>query len=369
MDPEYKLNTNNNPFGDISVVENIINKVFINANNKMKTPWFPLVHMHNLYHFYIAVSHKSFLAEQNHILDPRNGYIFPTSLERHHLPKLNILCTLKPDYTYERLEVIGDSVIGLIVMDFLYERFPDKNENFMTVVKSRLVEKEMLAHFARCVGLVPFILISSFHEHLSEKNQGRNHQSIQEDVFEAFVGAIYKDYVDAGKRGLGYEIATNFVRAVIELYADLDGILSHNKNFKNSFIMYFQNQRFSNSSNGNGNAKITFIQAFTEGPSNMREFAMCVLVPKTFVSLEGMELPSADYHAKTISLLQQTLLSKKENHDLCSQIKKNILAFPNLKDHFIVGFGHAKTKRQAEQNAARDGLLTLGIDVNYGYLQ
>lgn len=366
--PEYKLNVLNNPFGDTLAVESIINRVFAKINEKRGFERYPpSVKVHKMYYYDMAVTHKSFLSEQQYIHDPRNGYTaWPTQEEIAANPKLAVLMQMKPDFTYERIEVIGDSVIGLIVTDFLYEKFPDRNENFMTVVKSRLVEKEMLAHFSRCIGLVPHILISSFHEQLADKNQGRNHQSIQEDVFEAFVGAIYKDYIDAGKRGLGFEIVTNFVRAVIELYAGLDYILTHNKNFKNSLIMYFQNQRF----NGK-NSKVEFIQAFSEGPTNNREFAICALLPRGIAQELERELPGRDYHKKTIDLLCEILCTKKDNVDLCGQIQKNVLSLDRITrgEYLIVGFGHAKTKRQAEQNASRDGMLTLGIDLNYGYLQ
>ena len=180
------------------------------------------------------------------------------------------------------------------------------------------------------------------------------------------MGAIYKDYIDAGKRGLGFEIVTNFVRAVIELYAGLDYILTHNKNFKNSIIMYFQDQRF----NGK-NSKVEFIQAFSEGPTNNREFAVCALLPRAITHELEREMASLDYHKKTIHLLCEMLCIKKDNPDLCGQIQKNVLGLEKIVrgECLIVGFGHAKTKRQAEQNASKDGMLTLGIDLNYGYLQ
>ena len=94
---------------------------------------------------------------------------------------------------YETLEFLGDSILGSIVSSYIFERFHiihNQNEGFLTKLKIRLVCGENLCKFSKNINLQKHIIIS---KHIEEKCSGRENTNILEDVFEAFVGAIYLD--------------------------------------------------------------------------------------------------------------------------------------------------------------------------------
>ena len=101
--------------------------------------------------------------------------------------------------SYERLEFLGDSVLGAIVATDLYERFPDMDEGALTQAKISLVSGKMLSSVAGRLGLAPLILVGE-----SERGTGsRGMHSALENVFEAIVGALYLD--------AGFDVARAFV--------------------------------------------------------------------------------------------------------------------------------------------------------------
>ncbi|MBS0624993.1 MAG: ribonuclease III [Verrucomicrobia bacterium] len=89
----------------------------------------------------------------------------------------------------ERLEFLGDSVLGLIMADYLYHRLPSYPEGQLSQLRSRLVDSNSCANYLQKLALADFILLGR-----GEKiTEGRSKQSIQADVFEAIIGAIYLD--------------------------------------------------------------------------------------------------------------------------------------------------------------------------------
>lgn len=89
----------------------------------------------------------------------------------------------------ERLEFLGDSVLGLVVADYLYHRLPASSEGELSQLRSKLVEASICAKYFQKLKLPNFILLGRG-EKLTE---GRNKVSILADAFEAIVGAIYID--------------------------------------------------------------------------------------------------------------------------------------------------------------------------------
>ncbi len=89
----------------------------------------------------------------------------------------------------ERLEFLGDSVLGLIVSEFLYNRFPTKSEGGLTKLKSLLVNETALFRVSEALDLGRFILLSPE----EERAGGRNRVSINSDSLEAVIGALYLD--------------------------------------------------------------------------------------------------------------------------------------------------------------------------------
>ena len=94
-----------------------------------------------------------------------------------------------PGRSNERLEFLGDAVLELVVIEYLFRAFPSDREGDLTKKKSLLVSKGVLANRAEQMGLGGFILLSE-----SERDSGgRERASILADAFEAVVGAIYLD--------------------------------------------------------------------------------------------------------------------------------------------------------------------------------
>ncbi|MEI7641777.1 MAG: ribonuclease III [Actinobacteria bacterium] len=106
--------------------------------------------------------------------------------------------------TNERMEFLGDSVLGLVVTEALYERFPDLDESRLSPLRSGVVNMRALAQIARDLKLGENLKIGKGEENTG----GRDKNSILADAFEALVGAIYLDH--------GYEVTTAVVLRLME---------------------------------------------------------------------------------------------------------------------------------------------------------
>ena len=143
----------------------------------------------------------------------------------------------------ERLEFLGDAVLNLVVADYLFERYADVNEGFLTIMRTRLVNGKMLAFLARKLELGKHIVISK----QIESNNGRDNIKILEDSFEALLGAIYIDFNEykintTGKLsllntlGIGFQIVKLFIINVIETYVDFSELVNQRVNPKDKLI-------------------------------------------------------------------------------------------------------------------------------------
>ncbi len=134
-----------------------------------------------------------------------------------------------PRESNERLEFLGDSVLGLVTSEFLYRRHPDEHEGQLTKTKSLLVSKAILSRRALRMGLGRFVLMS----HSEVESGGRQRLSILADAFESVIGAIYLDQ--------GFEAARAFIHK--HLLAESDAITSDKRhtNYKSHLQEYVQN--------------------------------------------------------------------------------------------------------------------------------
>jgi len=134
-----------------------------------------------------------------------------------------------PRESNERLEFLGDSVLGLVTSEFLYRRHPDEHEGQLTKTKSLLVSKAILSRRALRIGLGRFVLMS----HSEVESGGRQRLSILADAFESVIGAVYLDQ--------GFEPARAFITR--HLLAESDAITSDKRhtNYKSHLQEYVQN--------------------------------------------------------------------------------------------------------------------------------
>ena len=154
------------------------------------------------------------------------------------------------DTDNERLEFLGDSVIGLIVEKYLYERYENQDEGFLTKLKTKLVRGDALAYFAKELGFAKWIIMS---RHVEDKCHGRNSTSILEDSFEAFIGALFTDFNEQELEsncldkydfysGLGFQVCEQFMINLIEEKVDFSVLIQTNYNYKEQLIRHLVNK-------------------------------------------------------------------------------------------------------------------------------
>ena len=112
----------------------------------------------------------------------------------------------------ERLEFLGDAVLGLIVSDFLYLELPEKPEGDLSYLRSRLVEASTCSRYIERVGLETYVLMGKG----ESMNEGKGRASIQADLFEALIGAIYLDGGMEAARTFFFE---HYKKDVLEIIA------------------------------------------------------------------------------------------------------------------------------------------------------
>lgn len=129
----------------------------------------------------------------------------------------------------ERLEFLGDSVISTIVSEYLFEKFPHKDEGYLTQMRSKIVSRKSLNSLGEKIGLEPFVkyLKGNF-----------PYKSLLGNVFEALFGAIYLDK--------GYKKAKEvFIKCILENYIDLESLEADNIDHKSQLLIYCQKNKLS----------------------------------------------------------------------------------------------------------------------------
>ncbi|MFC2155392.1 ribonuclease III [Acidobacteriota bacterium] len=89
----------------------------------------------------------------------------------------------------EKLEFLGDSVINLVITEYLFRTYKDWNEGELSKLKSHLVSSNFLSKIAKSINLSAYIFLGKG----EEKNNGRDNKKINSSLFEALIGAIYID--------------------------------------------------------------------------------------------------------------------------------------------------------------------------------
>lgn len=124
---------------------------------------------------------------------------------------------------YERLEYLGDSVFHLIVSEYLYKRYSDDDEGFLTKLRIRLERSDSMVHLTKILGLVKFLSIDEPIEN-----------SHYEDIFEAFIAAFYLNF--------GINTTREFIVKLLEKHKDFAELIYDNDNYKDTLARYFHQQ-------------------------------------------------------------------------------------------------------------------------------
>ncbi len=157
----------------------------------------------------------------------------------------------------ERLEFLGDSVLGFIVSEHLYQKYPNHPEGDLTNFRSSLVNAKTLSEISRNLDLGKYLLLSKG----EEATGGRDRQYILANTFESFLGAMYLDS--------GIEPARELVSR--ELLPALENIISNKlyKDFKSGFQELAQEKR---------NITPVYKVLSEEGPDHNRTFTVGVFL-------------------------------------------------------------------------------------------
>jgi len=187
----------------------------------------------------------------------------------------------------ERLEFLGDAVLGMIVSLHLYAHHPDFQEGRMTKVKSQIVSRRSLALKARELGLAPYLIVGRmFPDHRSITN------SILSNALEAVIAAVYLDSgLDAA-----YEFVARHFGDAMATAADEPG----QRDFKSWLGQWVQQNRMANPG---------YEVLSTAGPDHTKTFEMCVaLGERRFPPAYGRSKKEAEQRAAAAALRDLGLL-------------------------------------------------------------
>jgi ribonuclease-3 len=171
---------------------------------------------------------KKLLASLRNILGfyPGNISLYKLAL-RHSSAAKQIKKGVKD--SNERLEFLGDSVIGTVVADYLFQKYPYKDEGFLTKMRSKMVSRAKHNQIAVKLGLNQLIVANN-------DRFGSKPSSINGDAYEALIGAIYLDK--------GYKFAQKFIlNRIINVHIDMEEMETKETDFKSKFIEWAQKEK------------------------------------------------------------------------------------------------------------------------------
>ena len=304
-------------------VENILNYFEnIGDNGQRLQP-------NNLEHYQHAFVHESYYqAVQYHVNEKRE-------IPQHiYLPK----------ESSERLEYLGDHILKATMGRYLFERFDNEREGFLTKLKIKIEKCSMLHKIGVELGFKKFLLLSLQVENqtILDLDRGRNTPSYFEDAYEAFIGSILLDFEEKG-----YLYADRFVRSVIENIIDFAELISKNDNFKDSIQRYFQSLKWKTP---------IYCSLNEEGPLFRKVFTR-------MLTINSNQYESLDKAVKSmIKIYSSKILEEYRVKN--PQIYTKLITIYQKND-YIIGIGFGRKVTSAEQECAKTCLLNLKLDLNF----
>ena len=153
----------------------------------------------------------------------------------------------------QRLEFLGDALLGAIVADFLYSKYPESPEGFLTNMRSKIVSRKHLNHIALKLNLHKLVV--------KKTARGVQAKSIYGDTLEALIGAVYLD--------LGYEPCRNFVLdRIINSHIDLSAIEERIASHKGAILEWGQKNK----------RRVSFELTGCYGKSHARQYEISLFI-------------------------------------------------------------------------------------------
>lgn len=189
----------------------------------------------------------------------------------------------------ERLEYLGDSVLNLVIGEFLFNKFPNEEEGFLTKVRAKMVNRNALSLVAENINISDFIILSSN----VPKSITHNSKSILADALEALIGALY---LDKGIETCRCFIIKNIVEPVLK-----EGEYLVDENYKSQLLELAQANKLANP---------VYHIINEEGPHHDKTFTVEVmLADKVFGKGKGKSKKEAEQFAaqKALNKLQKRI--------------------------------------------------------------
>ena len=187
----------------------------------------------------------------------------------------------------ERMEFLGDAVLGLVVCEWLYDQFPDSLEGDLTKIKSTVVSRKVWAEIADATGLSDLLQMGKGMTELSEIPG-----SLRAAVVESFIAAIYLD--------AGYEQARQFILEKVTPYIAEAARSTHQDNHKSQLQQYAQKHL---------SATPQYEALDEQGPDHSKCFEVCVTINgRVFPSAWGPSKKEAEQKAARHALQELGVL-------------------------------------------------------------
>lgn len=209
----------------------------------------------DLYKLYFS-SNKEFVKKLKNILGFVPGNVALYKMAFRHRSVAKVLKNGSRS-SNERLEFLGDAILGSVIAELLFKAYPYKEEGFLTEMRSKIVNRANLNQLARKMGFDQLIIYDQKMVSLQAK-----HHSMLGDAFEALIGAIYLDK--------GYNFTKNLLlKRIVKPYIDIHTLEMTETNFKSKLIEWCQRHgkdiAFDMVENGEGeSAKLFTIHAIID---------------------------------------------------------------------------------------------------------
>lgn len=262
------------------------------------------INIKTLENFQIAMTHSSYL-KRNLKSDSRFQKIIK---EKNMVPlQMEIADRVMPlaDKSYERLEFIGDSIIHNILAIYLYQRFPNQDEGFMTILRTKIESGNSLANLSRALNLDKYLVIA---RHIDLLLVRQNNTSILEDIFEAFIGALFIET-------LSFDVCEKLIVKLIEDEIDISELIYHDENYKNILMCFYHTQKWPeptyNTVIDKEGIECTFVKGYEKNEHGDLEW---VNVAKA----SGTSKRKSEQAAAHLALIKYNII--KYNNEACEEI-------------------------------------------------
>lgn len=164
---------------------------------------------------------KQLVSQLEHLLGFTPNHLPYYQLALMHRSKLEEIAQ-----NNERLEFLGDAILGSVIADYLFKKYPYQSEGYLTEMRSRIVRRETLNNLALRMGLQKIV-------QYNENDKGLSRSHIFGNALEALIGAVYLDQ--------GFSRTKSFIlKQILKPYIDIDTLENRDTNFKNKLLSWSQ---------------------------------------------------------------------------------------------------------------------------------